>query len=291
VEVRRREAIVRYVRPQAGEGVVRGRTVVLAANAIETPKLMLMSLAPTHPDGLGNGHDLVGRYLMDHPLQLSWAVAREPLHSFRGPFSTSGVEALRDGPFRTTYGAFRTEIGNDGWLWPAGDPTVQATKAAREGRFGKDAYNDLRDHLARQVRLASLVEQLPDPENRITLANERDEIGIPRPRINYRIDDYSRAALRKARDVHERLFGALGVSSIEHAAEALSPSHPMGTCRMGDDPTTSVVDSLLRVHGAPNCFVLGSAVFPTGTAANPTLTIAALSLRAASAIERSLSCS
>jgi glucose dehydrogenase len=76
VEVTPQGVTVRFRRPDHSQGVAKGRTVVLAAHAIETPKLMLLSKAPLHPNGLGNLHDNVGRYLMDHPAQLSWATGR-----------------------------------------------------------------------------------------------------------------------------------------------------------------------------------------------------------------------
>jgi glucose dehydrogenase len=80
----------------------------------------------------------------------------------------------------------------------------------------------------------------------------------------------------------------MGATDVKHEPGRLAAGHVMGTCRMGDDPKSSVVDAQLRVHGKPNCFVLGSSVFPSVGTANPTLTIAALSLRAVDAIRRSL---
>jgi choline dehydrogenase-like flavoprotein len=88
--------------------------------------------------------------------------------------------------------------------------------------------------------------------------------------------------------VHERLFGALGATDVQHWDGPQGAGHVMGTCRMGADPASSVVDAQLRVHGMPNCFVLGSSVYPSVGTANPTLTIAALALRAAPAIKASL---
>src|SRR5262249_44556000 len=151
---------VRFLRPDKSEGVVTGRALVLAAHAIETPKLMLMS------DGFGNKHDTVGRSPMDPPPRPSWALARKPVYPYRGPLSTSGIEMLRDGSFRRTRGAFRIEIGNDGWSWPKGDQTAQAIAAAQTGAIGSKGFAQLGNRFERHVRLASLVEALPDPSNR-----------------------------------------------------------------------------------------------------------------------------
>jgi choline dehydrogenase-like flavoprotein len=281
VSVAPHQVTVRYLRPDRTEGVVTGRALVLAAHAIETPKLMLMS-------GLGNEHDQVGRYLMDHPTQLSWALSRKPVYPYRGPLATSGIEVLRDGAFRAERAAFRIEIGNDGWSWPQGDQAAQAAAWANAGKLGKDGLADLGRQFERHVRLASLTEQLPDPSNRVTLATEKDALGLPRPQIHYRIDKYTVDGLGEERKLHARLFNALGVSEIHHWPGPQGAGHIMGTCRMGDDPKTSVVDKHLRVHGHENCFVVSTAVYPTVGTANPTLTLAALSLRAVDTIENSL---
>jgi choline dehydrogenase-like flavoprotein len=138
------------------------------------------------------------------------------------------------------------------------------------------------------VRLASLTEPLPDPANRVTLAGEKDALGIPRPQLAYRTDEYSLRGLELAKKLHARLFAALGSSEVKHFDGPQGAGHLMGTCRMGTDPRTSVVDPQLRLHGHPNCFVLGASVFPTVGTGNPTLTLAALSLRAVGPIAASL---
>jgi choline dehydrogenase-like flavoprotein len=105
----------------------------------------------------------------------------------------------------------------------------------------------------------------------------------------YRTGAYAQAGLKEARATHARLFRALGVSEIHHWPGPQGAGHIMGTCRMGDDPKTSVVDKELRVHGHSNCFVVSTAVWPTVGTANPTLTLAALSLRAVESIRRAIS--
>jgi len=139
------------------------------------------------------------------------------------------------------------------------------------------------------VRLASLVEQLPDPENRVTLdPAKRDMYGVPLPRLSYRIDGYVQAGLAAARAAHAEIFERLGVSEMHHSPDVQGAGHIIGTLRMGSDSRTSVVDAELRSHDHPNLFVAGSSVFPTSATANPTLTIAALSLRLAGTIVASI---
>ena len=108
-----RVAGIRFKRWDGSEGRAGAKVFVLAAHAIETPRLLLNSMSEATPRGVANTSDQVGRNLMDHPTQLSWALAKDPVYSYRGPLSTSGIENLRDGDFRQTRGAYRIEIGSD----------------------------------------------------------------------------------------------------------------------------------------------------------------------------------
>ncbi len=278
-----------FRRPDGTDETVLARAVVLAANAIETPKIMLMA-------GVGNSSDQVGRNLMDHPIQLGYALSGEPVFPQRGPLSTAGIESTRRSATRNLHSAFRVEIGNDGWKFPIGDPTFEFTSQPdgggtfvklREG--GKALADRWRDHITREIRFGSLMEQLPNPDNKIVpdFANV-DAIGIPRPRITFTIGSYVRDGLAESAELHERLFDELHATDRHHVDFPFGAGHVMGTTKMGDDPATSVVDSDCRCHDVPNMYIAGSSVFPTVGTANPTLTLAALALRTAPEIIRSL---
>lgn len=283
---------VRYRRPDGSDATVTARAVVLAANAIETPKLMLMSNGGA---GVGNRSDQVGRNLMDHPIQLSWALSAQPVFPQRGPLSTSGIESTRQATTRNDRSAFRVEVANDGFRFPVGDPTVEFTATPDRESFirlregGEALAERWRDHLSREIRFASLTEQLPDPANRIRPAFDApDAIGIPRPRISFRVDQYARDGMSDAKALHEALFVALGASQKNHSDIPFGAGHLMGTTLMGSDPTTSVVNGDGRSHDVANMWIVGSSVFPTCGTANPTLTLAALALRTAAAMRRDL---
>ena len=285
----RRVSAIRFKRWDGSEGRAIARVFVMAAHAIETPRLLLNSRSEATPNGVANGSDQVGRNLMDHPTQLSWAMSRDAVWPYRGPLSTSGIENLRDGGFRKERGAFRIEIGNDGWSWPTGAPISLADQLGKQGLRGEYLNNALKFQAARHIRLASLVEQLPDAQNRVTLdPSERDMYGVPLPRLTYRIDDYTKAGFTASRQVHEEIFAKLDATHVQHSPQAQGAGHIIGTARMGSDPRTSVVDAELRSHDHGNLFIVGSAVFPTSATANPTLTIAALSLRAADQVKATL---
>src|SRR5690606_33579641 len=122
-------------------------------------------------------------------------------------------------------------------------------------------------------------------ENRVTLdPNKRDANGVPLPRIHYSFSDYTRDGLEAAQQAHDEIFAAMGATNIRHADSAMGSGHIIGTVRMGSDARSAVVDADLRSFDHPNLFLLGSGTFPTSATANPTLTIAALSLRAVDAI-------
>lgn len=276
---------VRFKRADGSTGRIVARVVVIAANGIETPRLLLASASEAFPAGVANRSDQLGRNLMDHPIQLSWALAREPVWPYRGPGATSGIENFRDSKDRDVASALRFEIGNDGWSWPKGAPESTARELALGGLRGKALDEALRDQTSRHIRVAALTEQLPLASNRVTLDRAQiEKTGLPRPALFYQLDRYTERALANAKHLHEDMFAKIGVKAFWHKDDAQAAGHIMGTARMGADPATSVVDKDLRAHAHRNLFLVGAAVFPTGGTANPTLTIAALALRAADAV-------
>jgi choline dehydrogenase-like flavoprotein len=276
-------------RPDGTEDRATGRVYVIAAHGIETPKLLLQSRTDARPRGVANSSDQVGRNLMDHPTVLSWGLAAEPVWPYRGPLSTAGIESTRAGAWRNDHASFRVQIDNRGWAWPGGTPSSTVRTLLKQGLRGEALDRALSDRTSREVGLATMAEQLPLPENRIVPDfDQRDAIGVPRPRITFRIDDYTRRALEHGQRVHQEIFDALTATDVQHGKDLFGAGHVMGTYRMGVDPRQSVVTPDQRAHDHANLFLLGSGVFPTGAASNPTLTLAALALRAVDPIARVL---
>jgi len=280
---------LRYKRPDGTGGRTVAKVYVIAAHGIETPKLLLQSRTAERPNGVANSSDQVGRNLMDHPSRLSWALAGEPLWPYRGPMSTSGIESPRAGGWRADHASFRIQIDNRGWEWPAGTPDQTVRTLVERGLRGAELDRALANHSSRELSLAVMTEQLPSAENRIVPDyDHRDALGQPRPRLTFRIDDYTRRALDHGQRIHEEVFTALNATDRHHGDAIMSSGHVIGTYRMGADPKTSVVNVDQRSHDHPNLYLLGSGVFPTSAASNPTLTIAALALRAVPAIQQSI---
>jgi choline dehydrogenase-like flavoprotein len=269
------------------KAVVRGSTYVLACHAVENAKLMLMS-------GLQGANGLVGAYLQDHPVLLSWGLAAEQVGAYRGPLSTSGIEDLRGGEFRREHSAFRIEVGNDGWLWPRGAPDSTVTEALEAGYIGSELRARLRDLIGRQVRFGSLIEQPPVAENRVTIDRTRvDALNLPRPVISYDIDDYVLDGMATASGIVDQIFDQALIDDKTDPAQGLGfqtswkgtkmvwagAGHFAGTHCMGSDPEGSVVDSHQRSWEHDNLFLAGPGSMPCMGTSNPTLTVAALAFR------------
>jgi|TARA_R110000744_G_scaffold175953_2_gene294802 choline dehydrogenase-like flavoprotein len=267
---------------------VRAKMFILAANAIETPKLLLMSAREGNVN-VANSSDQVGRNLMDHPAQLSIALAKEPIDAYRGPQSTSVIMSFRDGDFRKTEGGFRVEIFNSGSNTFSGPDRTVATMIDAN-LVGEELQQALKNRASREFILLGETEQMPDPENRVLLSSEKqDAFGLPHPELHYSHDNYATKGLAKIKKFNEFVFEKVGASDVFHLPFILGSGHIMGTTRMGNNPNESVVDVNLQSHDHPNLFIVGSGVFPTGATANPTLTIAALSLRLADYVHGRLS--
>lgn len=285
---------ITYIRYDGGARTVheaRGLAYVLAAHAVENAKLMLIS-------GLGGPNNRVGQNLMDHPALYAWGLASEPIGAFRGPLSTAGIEDARAGSFRAKHAAFRFDIGNDGWKATTGAPDAAVVEAVmKRNLYGRKLHDELASTLSRQVRFSLAVEQLPDPGNCVTIDPRYiDPLGLPRPVINYRIDDYTMAGMAAATEVYQAVFRRAGITDCtDPAAGAWFPSvqfgdttfhyhgmgHFSGTHAMGASPKDSVVNADQRSWAHHNLFLVGSGSFPTMGTSNPTLTLSALTLRTA----------
>lgn len=304
---------------KTGEGQISATIFVIAAHAIETPRLLLMSTGNgKRPGGVANKSGQVGKNLMDHPMYVPWGLLPQPAYPYRGPLSTSGIEDLRDGKFRTDRAAFRIEIGNEGWNFAVGgDPNITTVDLVNglnnslvnpnyDAFFGAALVNRLRDVLTRQFRIGFLVEQEPEEKNRVTLSTKHtDGLGLPRPEVYYSLSDYTIRGLAAAKKTADTIFARLNATEYTRIPDRDDPTsielppneagrrerirfmgagHIMGTYRMGDDSRTSVVNSDQRSWDHDNLYLIGSGVFPTSATANPTLTIAALCLRTADKI-------
>ena len=259
---------------------VTGKIFVLAANAIETPKLLLMSASDKYPDGIANQHGNVGRNLCDHPAIGVTFDADEQIWPGRGPVSPCSIGQFRDGDFRGEHAPFRIDISN------ASQVASVTQELIAEGYSGARLDAAIRDRASRRMSIKNALEQLPDPHNRVTLSDKKDALGLPTPRIYWNVDDYVLKGTAATRQRYDEIAALLGGTNIKHSKDNAfaNRQHITGTLSMGQDPATSVTDAWGRAHGHSNLFMVGTGLMPTVGTCNATLTAVALALRTADKI-------
>ncbi|MHB1568534.1 MAG: GMC family oxidoreductase [Solirubrobacteraceae bacterium] len=299
----RRAVGVSYIDEAGAPRTIRADVVVLAASAIETARLLLLSSAPHHPQGLGNRSGMVGRNLMFHYFSVGAGVFAERAHSWRGPGTTFTLDDFV-GPVT---GAPARAAGLPylkGGCCEVGGGTLlleEASLYAGAGLRGSALIGALRglalrDHIT-GIQLNA--EDMPQTSNRVDLDPRiRDFRGFPVPRITHAPHRFELAAAAyfgplvqeicatAAPTAETQLIGTQLASSTGGHAGAYHTAHIMGTARMGDDAGSSVTDSFGRLHEVPNVVLADASVFVSSAGFNPTLTIMALALRAAREIRR-----
>jgi len=256
---------------------------VLACGGVETPRLLLLSASEQYPDGLANTSGRVGSYFFDHLFAGVGGVLDEPTRQNHVGFLTSESHQFYD-EADANIGPFKLEFFNY-----AGPSPVEMALSGEE--WGNDLLDSLRSAYGNQVAVGALVEQLPRADSYVGLDHDRtDSHGNPVPDVHWTVGDRALATIERANEIQREILETLGAEITWTAGpDSTGPAyHHMGTTRMGTDPDRSVVGPTCRTHDLANCWVAGSSVFPTGGATNPTLTIAALALRTADALDATL---
>lgn len=266
-----------YYDPDKVSHRVTGKTFIVAANGIESPRLLLLSSSDKFPRGLANARDMVGRHLMDHPSTSLTFDADEEIWLGRGPQSPSSINTMRDGPFRKEHASYRLDFTNISRVDSVTRTLIQ------NGVFGLEFEKRLRFSAAHEMSLKDVLEVLPNPDNRIDLSDQKDAMGIPKPRAHYAIDDYTRRAAVRSRQDFIKVAELMGGTNLRHSKEGdfANNQHICGTLSMGKDPASSVCDPWGRAHDHPNLFLVGTGVIPTAGTCNSTQTGLALALRTA----------
>lgn len=264
---------------------VAARAFVLATGGIENARLLLLSDS-VQSGGLGNGHDLVGRYFMEH-VYLDAAAEIRALRGAISDFYTVGhwVDGRRGRGILGLTPGVRCRERLTNYCGVIGEPSASLLSRLRDAIAQARAKPAPRTYFVKNV-----MEQAPNPDSRVTLGQDRDRLGCRRVVLRWRLSSVDKSTAHRAHAIlgEDLLRSGLGhmTSSMGREADPWPASvrgarHHMGTTRMHADPRRGVVDADCRVHGITNLYVAGSSVFPTSGAANPTLTIVALALRLA----------
>jgi choline dehydrogenase-like flavoprotein len=263
---------VSYINGQGAERRVDARLVILAAHAIENPRLLMLSSNGTFPQGLANSSGLVGRRFMSHPTWQVFGRFDEPVNAFKG--MQMGHVMVQDYYKPDARNSYRRGYVLISYMM------TPITYANLSGSFyGREFKRFLHDYPFTAAWWAH-AEGLPSEKNTVTLDPEvKDARGLPAARITYEWSKNDLALAAAARDKAAEMMQASGAKKVHIGLNY--GAHAMGSCRMGDDRATSVVNSFGQSHDVPNLFVCDTSSFVTGTGLNPTLTAMAIADRSA----------
>jgi choline dehydrogenase-like flavoprotein len=261
----------------------KGRTFVLACNGIETPRLLLLAANARNPNGIANSSDQVGRNMMDHSGFHCTFLANEPLWLGRGPAQSSCIVGPRDGAFRSKYSSNKMILNNISRVAPATEQALQL------GLVGKELDDEIRRRAIFGVDLSISLEPLPDPQNRLTLSKtRRDPHGLACPDIYYDVGDYVRDGATAAHAQLEHIGQLFGALEFNITKSLNANNHIMGGTIMGASAKDSVVDGDCRAHDHVNLWLPGGGAMASASVVNTTLSMAALAIKSADSIERTL---
>jgi len=263
---------VRVQIPDGTSKMAKAKIYIVACGGIETPRLLLLSHSESHPEGIGNSCDMVGRGFNEHPGVNFYAkiphesgtlvptnkIARS--HQFYGTFREEGLGSI-------------VPVFRQSWILPHHTMPLKLSNIPRQIASA-----------ASRIRKATLyagvnIEQKISMSNCVTLSKTRHDIfGNPIAHLRFNYSEEDLQLLDKGRELTLDIYRKLRATDILES-EVTWSRHHQGTCRMGTSEKTSVVDQNLKIHGISNLYICGSEVFVTGGAMQPLLTIAALSLR------------
>ena len=248
----------------------RARNVVVAGYAIETPRLLLHSACAKYPDGLANSSGLVGKYFMVHSNHAVWGVMQDEIRWYKGPPSMAVCEHWNyEDKGKDFHGGYA--FMSQGPL-----PIDHARSLVSDtGMFGME----LRQRMALYNHMAGMKivgETDAREQNRVELADETDEFGIPLAHVTYAYSDNDKHLYKHSLRFMRQMLEAAGASDV---TETSSTAHLMGGCRMGTSPSDSVTDADGRTWDIPNLWICDGSLFPTAGGVNPSLTIYALACR------------
>jgi choline dehydrogenase-like flavoprotein len=263
----------------------RAKAVILSANGAETPRLLLLSTSPQFPNGLANSSGYVGKHLMPNSGAIAYGVFDEPLNDYKG-FAVSRI-------FHDFYELDRQKVGfyGGGGLDARFDltPGFFALNALPPGtpKWGKEFKRALHQNFTRTMEIFCHATSLPVESNSFSLDPDvKDAWGLPALRMTFRDHPNDLKMMEWMKDRAMEILDAAGAKTKWHnpIQEQQFAVHLLGTCRMGSDAKTSVINPDHRTHDVPNLFLCDGSSLVTSGRGQPTMTIQALAFRAADRI-------
>ncbi len=253
------------------------RIIIVSGNAIETPRLLLNSKSNHFPEGLANSSGLVGKNFMTHTGLFVDALLPLRVDRYKGPVVDAVIKDFYETSKKNNYArGFTMYVG----VSVAGGPV---SMARIKSGFGLSHKNYVRNYFGHAVGIGVVGEELPNDKNTITIDPEvLDYWGIPVARIH---KELTQNDIEMMKAMEEKSLEVLDIAKGEVISKFVDTvtgaSHYMGTCRMGENPSKSVLNSFCQTHDVKNLFCVDGSCFVTGSGASPTLTIQAIAHRAA----------
>ena len=296
---------------------VRAKHYILASGAIQNARLLLASNTQNRY-GLGNENDVVGRYFMEH-IEVKgaeiWLSRKLPMQLYLLDYGKTKARAelaiseaaqekfkILNGTaaFRPLDKARHTKPFID--IWNTDDPRKNKLSTWEKVKNRLLKYKDEAtiDNIDRAYEFFTRIEQVPNPNSRVTLDTEKDALGIPRIQLHWELTPFDKRSIRKIYEIIGQQVGITDIARVklfDYLQDKNDTSwpdftsggwHHMGTTRMSSNPQKGVVDANCKVHGINNLYISGSSCFTTGGAVNPTLTLVALSLRLAAHLKEKM---
>ncbi len=294
---------------------VKAKHFVLACGTIQNARLLLASNSQNR-QGLGNDNDLVGRYFQEHLEVASaelWFAKPFPTDLYTWKYGVTKASAelaiteevqAKEKMLNGTASLQPLSIAKHRKprmeTWQDDDPRKSWDNMLSNWQQSKEKAKKEKGNIERAYQLNTRIEQAPNPNSRITLGREKDELGVPRANLHWELTPLDKYSVRRIYQILGHQVGIAGIGRIrlkeflrDQNDDTFPDStnggwHHMGTTRMADDPKKGVVNSDCQVHGISNLFIAGAACYPTSGAPNPTLTLTALSLRLSDHLKKSI---
>ncbi|MFZ0421597.1 MAG: GMC family oxidoreductase [Xanthobacteraceae bacterium] len=267
---------VEYYDAKKEKQVQEASVVILAAWSAQNPRLLLNSATDKHPNGLANKNQLVGKFMMTHHIAGTWALFDEDITPHMGTIAAQYLSYDRYAK-TTNPGAFGSTFIVAGAAMKTNDYA-----SARGDLFGSELASFMKRAARGITRITMFGEDLPNAANRVELASDKDEFGMPLARLIHSFDDDAVALWNANFETGMKIAKATTAKECWPGKGPVMPtSHLHGGAIMGTGADNSVVDSYGQSHEIPNLWMAGPCIFPTEGASNPTYTIFAVSLRGA----------
>src|SRR5262245_23038420 len=263
------------------EEAIYARIVVVCCAAIESPRLLLNSACEKYPNGLANSNDLVGRYLSGHITAGAIGYLKDLIgkDTFSGDGATDHAYIPRFNQSRGKrdyVGGWGMQMNYVTWRWPHHAKSVEG--------FGSAYKKRVRELQPAMFQIGAWGKVEHRAGNRVTVDPKKvDKFGVAIPIVQFNWGENDLKLFGDMRESVMEVLDACGAETVINRDERPGgfASHEVGTCRMGKDPKTSVVNSYCQSHEIKNLFVVDGSCFTTFSEKNPTLTIAALAVRSA----------